>query len=154
MKTKFQYNIKRSLFRVLPMALLMGAPTLNSCEKDPMPTRTVVIDWDWNHLPSVDDVRKYVKQSDVKTVNLHILDYPSDGFTTDAFHRARDSLENRYFSVSSKVCGSGTIFINGDNGAHLTEINDDLMGMAYVDSLWYTSKGFNIRRKTDIFKSK
>lgn len=147
-------TISKSLVKILPWAMLLGAPALNSCEKDPIPTRTVVIDWDWENLPSVDAVRKYVKQSDVKTVNLHILDYPSDGFSTDGFHRAHDSLENRYFSVSPKVCGSGTIFVDGDNGAHLTEINTDLSGMLYVDSLWYTSKGFKIKLKTNNLKCK
>lgn len=152
--------------KVLSLATLMAIA--NACTKDPVPnptptptpepiptdtvqpiipTKEIVIDWDWNHVLSLDTVRNYSEQPDVKTVTMHLLDYPSGGFSTQAFHTARDSLQ-RFFCIGPKIYGSGTVFVNEVNGAQNSVISDEVLGMALEDSIWYTSKGFEVKRKS------
>lgn len=149
MKLKQKYKIGK----VLSLAGLMALA--NACTKDPeptpepepvVPTKDIVLDWNWNHVLSIDTVRNYSEQPDVRTVTMHLLDYPSDGFSTQAFHTARDSLQ-RFFYISPKIYGSGTVFVNEINGAQNSIISNEVLGMTLEDSIWYTSKGFEIKRK-------
>lgn len=161
------------LGRVVPIALISALSIAASCDKpdDPTPptptpepqptepTKTIIIDWDWNEnigwAPSKDSIMGYTEQPDVKNVYINLMNkvYPEltvtgcvcDGFPARGFHTARDTLQTR-FDISDKVKGSGTIFVNGDGGAQLPDLEHGL-GMAEDDSIWFASKGFTIERR-------
>lgn len=141
-------SIIKNIGKVLSLAGLMALA--NACGKDPeptVPTRDIVIDWDWESFLPLDTVRKYSEQPDVKTVTMHLLDYPSGGFSTQAFNTGRNALQ-KLFDISPKIYGSGTIFVNAINGAQNSVISNEISGMTLPDSIWYASKGFEIKRKT------
>ena len=103
----------------LPLLMLFALPMMNSCKEpdpQPEPTKTITFDWDWGTgLPPRDTLAYYAKQPDVKTIDLHLMPYLSDGWLPKAFHTARDSLQ-KGFDVSDKVKGSGTIFVSREGG--------------------------------------
>lgn len=153
------------LGRVVPISLISALTMAASCDKEPEPqpepTKTIVIDWDWNvdttWAPSMDSIKYYAKQPDVKDVYINMVNKQTeptmadvtgsvcDGYLPKMFNTARDSLETR-FKYSDKVKGSGTIFVSKLNGAQLPDVNSGLTGMAEVDSIWYAMHGFKIER--------
>lgn len=166
-------NLKRMLARIVPISAIAAMSFAASCEKpeeptpptpapEPVvPTKVVVIDWDWSVdpklAPSKDSIKYYTDQSDVKEVYINLMNkrtdvFPEltgtvcDGFRASAFHRARDTMQTR-FDMSEKVKGTGTILVSNLNGAQLPDTNSGLAGMAEVDSIWFASKGFTIKRR-------
>lgn len=144
-------TISKSLVKILPWAMLLGAPAMNSCEKDPIPTRTVVIDWDWHdnlgYAPPKSIIKEHTDDKTVKTVFINLTSDNSTGHTPRNFHNAHDSLQTRIDIAPSKVRGMGTIYVNSRNGAQLPDPMDwDNCGMALVDSLWFTANGWKVQR--------
>ena len=130
------------------------------------PTKVITMDWNWETALwedlNRDTIAYYAAQPDVKTIILFTdkdapVEHPenhggsttsgglSSGFSTRAFHTARDSLQKR-FDISPKVVGSGTIVVHSQGGAHLNDPTGNGTGMALEDSIWYASKGFTIKR--------
>ena len=158
----FLTKIKRIFLRCAPMAMLAMLPIMNSCEKpdDPtpptpapeptpvVPTKEIKIDFNWNDKWSnnnLDTIAYYANQEDVKFVFMNLVkDIYSEVWPTYKFHTARDSLQKR-FDISDKVRGSGTIIVNRQCGAQLPSVTTGT-GMALEDSIWFTSKGFQIKR--------
>lgn len=139
--------------KVLSLAGLMALA--NACGKDPVPTpepvvptREVTIPWDWSwRWPPIDSIEYYSSQNDVKSIIMFLRYHTATGFTPEAFHRARDSLQRRIDIAPEKVRGKGEIIVNSHGGAHLSDHNaTDTCGMAEIDSLWYTKQGFTVRR--------
>lgn len=150
MKLKVPYNIKKTLFKVLPMALLMGT-AFSSCKPDPEPWREVVIDWDWDDnlgwAPPKSVIKEHTDDKTVKTVFINLTSDNSTGYTPHNFHNARDTLQTRIDIDPNKVRGMGTIYVNDDNGAQLPDPMDwDNCGIALVDSLWFTANGWKVTR--------
>ena len=144
MKMKVPYNIRKSLARVLPFAMLMGVPVMNSCEKEP--GRTVTIDWDWEHFPRSDTVKLCAKQKDVDSIILNLRDYPSYTWSPWSFHNACDALEKVFNIAPNKTRGHGTIFVGSEGGAQMssTEPGQGISGMGLLDSIRCTSWGFKV----------
>lgn len=130
------------------------------------PTKVITIDWDWNtgiwRQLNKDTIAYYAAQPDVKAIILNadkdaINNNPespnyglptyvaSSGYSTSAFHRARDTLQTR-FDISPKVIGSGTIIVSSQGGAQQSDQTGLSGGMNLEDSIWYASKGFAIKR--------
>lgn len=144
MKTKVPYNIKKSLVRILPFAMLLGAPAFNSCEKDPMPGRKVAIDWDWEHFPRSDTVELCAKQKDVDSIILNLRDYNTTAWSPWGFFHACNALEKVFNIAPKKIRGHGTIIVGRELGAqHPTHnIEDEESGMSIYDSIRCTNWGF------------
>lgn len=166
MKLKQKYKIGK----VLSLATLMAIA--NACTKDPVPnptptptpepiptdtvqpiipTKEIVIDWDWHSglglAPSKDTIEYYTLQDSVKYVFIDFKEMNVTNLSPANFHRARDSLQTRIAIDTNKVRGSGTLYVNSANGAHLPDCTDhNILGMALVDSIWYTTNGWNVRR--------
>lgn len=141
------HRLQKYLFRVLFMTLPFMATAIMaiSCHKEPY---DVVIDWDWNNPPDKELVRQYAHDKNIRTIILNLRPFRSDGFSPNAFHRARDSVEINFFSISPyKVIGSGNIYVDEINGAQLPyPCGDGLFGMYLIDSIYYTGNGFGIVR--------
>ena len=163
-KKGFLRNAMRYAASVLLIALMAIA---NACHKDPIPepqpspiipTKEITIVWNWEAnlgwAPPKDSVKYYTDQDSVKSVYIHIMgdqgpDFPVNcgGFPPWVFHKARDTLQTRIDIAERKVKLSGIILVNPTNGAHLQ--NHDYTqgdGMAYYDSVWFTSNGCTVRR--------
>ena len=140
MKFKQKYKIGKALSLVGLMILA------NACNKEPY--KEMVIDWDWSNPPDKELIKQYANDKDVKTIVLNLLPYSSSGFNPAGFHRARDTLDINYFSISPhNTIGRGTIYVNEFNGAQLPDpYATDIHGMSLPDSIWYTGKHFKIAR--------
>ena len=144
---------------MLCMMLVLSALPFVGCHKEPTvePTKTIVIDWDWRHdpaaAPSMDTIKKYTKQADVKYVYINLVNKgPSGGgmicgsLTPKEFNFGANELEKR-FKYSDKVKGSGTIIVSRLNGAQLPDVNSGLTGMALEDSIRFAKWGYTIERE-------
>lgn len=142
---------------MLCMMLVLSALPFVGCHKEPTvePTKTITFDIDWGvdtmWAPSIDTLKYYTKQADVKYVYINLVNKgPSgggmhcDGYTPNIFHMAREGMEP-CFKISDKVKGSGTIIVNRVGGAQLPDLEHGV-GMAEVDSIWFASKGFTVKR--------
>ncbi len=127
------------------------------------PTKVITLYWHWgskmNEQINLDTIAYCAAQSDVKTIILfadekttpatdpdHTSAQISSGYSTRAFHAARDSLQKR-FDISPKVVGSGTIIVSSQGGAQQSDQTGYSGGMNLEDSIWYASKGFAIKRR-------
>jgi hypothetical protein len=147
LKQKIPYNIRKSLVKILPWALLLGTPVATgSCGKDPMPTRKVVIDWDWSNLPKLDTIALCAKQKDVDSIILNLRDDNTLGWSPWTFHRARDTLQKRFDIAPTKIRGRGTIIVGRELGAQHPSYGIEAYepGMALVDSIWFSNWGFRV----------
>ena len=159
---------KAKLNRVLFLAALAALAT--ACKKDPtpnqptdtvtpiVPTKEVIINWDWDAnmgwAPPKDSIKYYTDQSDVKTLNINLIGFDGVGFPVnctgypaDAFRKARDTLQTRIDVDPPKVKLSGTILINFQNGATITNPDNDYTpGMTPPDSAWFVKHGCIVRR--------
>lgn len=144
MKMKVPYNIRKSLARVLPFAMLMGVPAMNSCEKEP--GRTVTIDWDWEHFPRSDTVTLCAKQKDVDSIILNLRDYNTTAWSPWGFNNSCNVLEKVFNIAPDKIRGRGTIIVGHEGGAQMssTEPGQGLCGMALSDSIRLTGWGFRV----------
>ena len=124
---------------------------------DPVvPTKVIIIDWDWKVdpalAPSMDSIKFYTDQLDVRDVYINLMDKTDDqldgtvceGFRSKIFRRARDTMQTR-FDMSEKVKGSGKIIVSREGGAQLPDIGED-RGMALDDSIWFTAHGIKVER--------
>lgn len=136
---------------MLCMMLVLSALPFVGCHKEPTvePTKNITMDITWydifHNSISKDSVTYYTKQPDVKNVILKLETKPTDGYTPRIYRRARENL-TPYFKISDKVKGSGTIIVDRLHGAQLPDVNSGLTGMAEIDSIWFASKGFTIKR--------
>ncbi len=161
----------------LPLLMLFALPMMNSCKEEPdnptpptpqpdptdtivIPTKEVIIDWDWRQnqgwAPSADSVKKVVGDPCVKYVFINLMNKgdslpdgqegcPCSGYPGGAFHSARDTLQTR-FDISDKVRGSGTILVSRDGGAQLPDSVLHVNGMWLKDSIWFADMGYKIER--------
>ncbi|MBQ3831789.1 MAG: hypothetical protein II815_01275 [Bacteroidales bacterium] len=151
----------------LPLLMLFAIPIMNSCNKqddptpptptpEPIPTRTVSMDMTWYeifHGQLADKgIADTLKDPTVQTLEMRLI-YPgeegafgstSSGFSTKAFHRGRDTLQN-YSNLSDNLIYSGTIVVHREGGGQQPSVTEGT-GMALEDSIWYASKGFQIKR--------
>lgn len=144
LKQKIPYNIRKSLVKILPWAMLLGAPvTTSSCGKDPMPTRKVVIDWDWEHFPNSDTVRLCAKQKDVDSIILNLRDYNTTAWTPWLFNGICNELEKVFNIAPKKTRGHGTIIVGHEGGAQMQSTEPgQCSGMSLYDSIRCTNWGF------------
>lgn len=164
------------LGRVVPIALISALSIAASCNKpdDPTPptptpepqptepTKVITMDFDWrtpfNTAINLKEIKNLTDQPDIKNVCMNLVyteestPGQSSGYSTRAFHTARDSLQKR-FDISPKVVGSGTIFVSEVGGAQQPSVTGG-SGMALEDSIWYASKGFAIERYQGMSSSK
>ncbi len=148
MKLKVPYNIRKSLARVLPFAMLMGAPAMNSCKPEPM--REIVVDYDWDNsvglVPPKDLIKSYADDPKTEHVYINIIQRDTHGSTWEPRHykRARDSLQTCINIKPDKIRGTGVVKV-GVDGAH---INPDTLtkkyGMWESDSVWFTLNGWSV----------
>lgn len=142
MKFKVPYSIRKSLIKILPF--MATAIMATSCHKEPY---DVVIDWTWGDLPDKELVNQYANDKNVKTIILNIRPFNSTSFSPYMFHNARNHFESDYFSGNPKTIGKGNIYVHEFNGAHLPDpYDDDIGGMAEIDSIGWTRMGFGIER--------
>jgi hypothetical protein len=151
MKMKLPYNIRKSFFKVLPMALLMGAPAMNSCKPDePKPQITCSLTWNWNenleNAPTEEMVRFLADDKYTSEVHLMVSPTSVPSFTAATFHSARDTLQRLINVNPDKVRGYGNIYTNSTNGASLPFIDGSWYGMALEDSIWFAQNGWGINR--------
>lgn len=159
--------LKLWLLRVIPTALIGTLTMAASCGKEPqptpptptpepIPTRTVSMDMTWYeifHGQLADKgIADTLKDPTVQTLEMRLV-YPEDenvfgetssGFSTKNFHRGRDTLQN-YSNLSDNLRYSGTIIVHSEGGAQQPSVTEGT-GMALEDSIWYASKGFQIKR--------
>lgn len=148
MKLKQNYSIKKALLRLLPLALLMGAP---SCKKQPLPEpehHNVVIDWDWDlgqgWNPPHDMVKKYADNKYVDTVFIHTRSEHTHTLGPNAFRRARDSLQKTLdLATHNVIRGRGVILVR----RYLPNYEPQGAGMAAPDSAWFNSHGWQTQIK-------
>lgn len=111
----------------------------------------VVIDWNWKDdlglAPPVDTIRKYANKHYIDTIFINLTSPNSSGYVPAAFHQARDSLQKDIDIAPQKVWGKGTIYVSPTDGAQLPDpAAFDCCGMALVDSIWFTSRGWAVQR--------
>ncbi len=145
------YNIRKSLFKILPMALLMGAPAMNSCKPDePQYQITGIVVWNWNenleNAPNKDDVKNMADNEYISEIHIGLKPTEVPFFTAATFHAARDTLQNLINLNPDKIKGSGAIQPNPVNGASLPFPDSTRYGMAKEDSLWFTQNGWHVWR--------
>ena len=141
-KQKFPYSIRKSLIKILPF--MATAIMATSCQKEPY---DVTIDWTWGDLPDKELVTQYANDKNVKTIILNIKPFNSTSFSPYMFHNACNHFRDDYFSGNSKTIGHGDIYVHRFNGAQLPDPYDDnISGMAEIDSTGWTMMGFSIKR--------
>lgn len=145
------YNIRKSLFKILPMALLMGAPAMNSCKPDePQYQITGIVTWYWNDslkdAPTEDYIRNMADNEYISEIDIRLKPTEVPFFTAATFHAARDTLQNLINLNPDKIKGSGAIRPNPANGASLPFPDSTRYGMAKEDSLWFTQNGWHVWR--------
>lgn len=161
-------GLKRWFLRIVPTGMIAALCIAASCnrepqptpptpEPEPIPTRHVSMDMTWYeifHGQLADKgIADTLKDPTVQTLEMRLV-YPDDenvfgetssGFSAKNFHRARDTLQN-YSNLSDNLIYSGTIIVHREGGAHLNNPTGNGTGMALEDSIWYASKGFQIKR--------
>lgn len=148
MKLKQNYSIKKALLRLLPLAMLMGAP---SCKKQPLPEpehHNVVIDWDWSVVqdwaPPADMVKKYTNDKYVDTIFIKIYSGKSYLAGPKTLRRSRDSLQKRLdLATHNVIRGQGVILVD----RYLPNYEPQGPGMAVEDSAWFNSHGWQTQIK-------
>lgn len=141
------HRLKKHLFFKLMFVMLPFVATAimaTSCHKEPY---DVVIDWTWGDLPDKELVNQYKNDKNVKTIILNIRPFNATNFSPYMFHNACDHFESDYFSDNHKTIGKGDIYVHPFNGAHLPDPhNNDISGMAEIDSIRWTGMGYGIKR--------
>lgn len=157
MKMKQNYNIKKSLLRLLPFVMLMApACKKNKVEPtlpEPIEQHDVVIDWTWGLgmglAPSKDSVAYYTKQPEVRYVYINLVptgDMYGSTYNPRHFRKARDTLQSRIDVNPYKVHGSGIVRV-GRDGAHIhPDTITKKYGMWEPDSVWFANHGWTIER--------
>ena len=141
MKLKQKYNIGK----VLSLAGLMMLA--NACQKE----YDVVIDWTWGQgmgwAPSTEAIKNETDKKNVRTVFINFNETNLTNWAPEDFHRGRDTLQTRIDIAPNKVRGMGTIYVNSQNGAHMSDYTEpEISGMALEDSLWFTANGWKVQR--------
>ena len=109
--------------------------------------RDWVIDWDWHNQPDTNLVNQYVDDPSSRKIILNLLpDNYSAGFSPYTFNMIHRNMKKFYFSKSSNLIGTGTIFVDS-GGAHLPDTTaHSPLGMASIDSIGFRELGFNVAR--------
>ena len=143
MKFKIPYSIRKSLIKILPFVATAIMST--ACHKKPY---DVIIDWTWGPVPTPKEViQKEINKKNVNMVFLNCGEKNLTHWSPDGFHRARDTLQTRLDMAPGRVRGMGTIYVNSAVGAHMPDINENMIcGMALEDSIWYTTNGWKVQR--------
>jgi len=152
MKLSQKYNIKKSLLRLLPFALLLGTPSCNkdrakSSTPEPIVQHDVVIDWNWDDClgkaPPMDTIKKYAADKYVDKIFINLTSTNSTAYAVVHFRKARDTLQTRIDVAPTRVRGMGTIY---PVRADVPEFDPFVGGMCIEDSLWFTSHGWAVQR--------
>ena len=136
-------------FIAMFMSLLTGGFMATSCHKEPY---DVVIDWDWDghgFAPSKEIIQKEINKKNVNMVFINFNEMNKTNWSPADFSVGRDTLQTRLDMAPGRVRGMGTIYVNPAVGAHMPDINENMIaGMALEDSIWYTANGWKVQRWT------
>lgn len=156
MKMKVPYNIRKSLFKILPMALLMCAPAMNSCKPEDgpgggsIPQITGIVTWYWNDslkdAPTEDYIKSMADNEYISEIHISLKPQEVPFFTAATFRAARDTLQNLININPDKIRGRGEIRPNPINGASLPFPDSTRYGMASEDSIWFRQNGWRVYR--------
>ena len=141
MKLRLPYNIHKTLFKILPMSLLLGA-AVSGCKPDePNIQATGLIIWNWNenleNAPDKKTVKAFADNEYVSEVHISMQPKNVPYFTGATFNAARDTLQKLIDINPDKVKGSGEIRVNPVNGATFLSPDSTMYGMAIDDSIWF-----------------
>ena len=155
----------------LPLLMLFALPMMNSCKDEPedpvtpptpqpdptdtivIPTKEVFIDWGkgtyatWGDI-SIDSVRGYTKQADVKYVFLNYAPRDtlnSTGYTPDNFDYMINNLKCVIAVDSTKVRGTGVFYV-GEGGTSVPDTISNISGMRSRQYEWFRRHGWEARK--------